>query len=43
MSPWRVTFTGKASKQKEKLPERIRGLLFQLAKDIEASGPVRGD
>jgi mRNA-degrading endonuclease RelE of RelBE toxin-antitoxin system len=40
---WTVTFTGKARKQKEKLPERIREVLFQLAKDIEASGPVRGD
>ena len=40
---WKVTFTGKARKQKEKLPEKIRELLFQLAKDIEASGPVRGD
>ncbi len=40
---WSVTFTGNARKQKEKLPERIRELLFQLAKDIETSGPVRGD
>ncbi len=40
---WIVTFSGKAWKQKEKLPVRIRELLFQLAKDIEASGPVRGD
>jgi mRNA-degrading endonuclease RelE of RelBE toxin-antitoxin system len=40
---WTVTFTGKARKQKSKLPEKIRQLLFQLAKDIEASGPVRGD
>ncbi|HBA87947.1 MAG TPA: cytotoxic translational repressor of toxin-antitoxin stability system [Geobacter sp.] len=40
---WTVTFSGKAWKQKAKLPERIRLLLFQLAKDIEFSGPVRGD
>ena len=40
---WTVTFTGKARTQKEKLPERIRLLLFQLARDIEACGPVRGD
>jgi mRNA-degrading endonuclease RelE of RelBE toxin-antitoxin system len=40
---WTVTFTGKARKQKAKLPENIRELLFQLAKDIEAYGPVRGD
>jgi mRNA-degrading endonuclease RelE of RelBE toxin-antitoxin system len=40
---WTVTFTGKVRKQKEKLPARIGELLFQLAKDIEARGPVRGD
>ncbi len=40
---WTVTFTGKARKQNGKLPEKIRELLFRLAKDIEASGPVRGD
>lgn len=40
---WTVTFTGKARKQKGKLPRKIRELLFLLAKDIEASGPVRGD
>jgi hypothetical protein len=38
-----VTFTGKARKQTGKLPERLRELLFQLVRDIEASGPVRGD
>jgi hypothetical protein len=40
---WAVTFSGKSWKQKNKLPEKIRELLFQLAMDIEASGPVRGD
>jgi mRNA-degrading endonuclease RelE of RelBE toxin-antitoxin system len=40
---WTVTFTGKTRKQKDKLPKKVRELLFQLAKDIEASGPVRGD
>jgi len=40
---WIVTFTAKARKQKEKLPEKIAALLFQLAKDIEKLGPVRGD
>lgn len=38
-----VTFSARARKQKEKLPEKIRELLFQLARDIERSGPVRGD
>jgi mRNA-degrading endonuclease RelE of RelBE toxin-antitoxin system len=41
--PWTVVFTGKVRKQKEKLPARIRELLFQLAKDIESGGPVRGE
>ncbi len=40
---WTVTFTGKALKQKNKLPKRISEILFRLALDIEASGPVRGD
>lgn len=40
---WAVTFTARARKQKARLPERMRELLFQLAKDIESSGPVRGD
>ena len=40
---WLVTFTGKAKKQTDKLPEKVRLLLFQLAKDIEITGPVRGD
>ena len=41
--PWKVEFTGRARKQKEKLPIKIREILFQLVKDIEAAGPVRGD
>ena len=40
---WTVIFTAKALKQKGQLPGKIRELLFQLAKDVEASGPVRGD
>ncbi|GFO60221.1 hypothetical protein GMST_25460 [Geomonas silvestris] len=40
---WIVTFSGKALKQKTKLPERVRLLLFQLARDIEFSGAVRGE
>jgi hypothetical protein len=30
-------------KQQRKLPQRVRELLFQLTRDIEAAGPVRGD
>lgn len=40
---WKVVFTGKARKQKEKLPLRVRELLLQLAREIETGGPVRGD
>jgi len=40
---WTVEFTNKARKQKDKLPIRIRELLFQLVRDIQATGPVRGD
>lgn len=40
---WTVEFTNKARKQKEKLPQRVRGVLFQLVRDLEASGPVCGD
>ncbi|MBE0502264.1 MAG: cytotoxic translational repressor of toxin-antitoxin stability system [Desulfuromonadales bacterium] len=40
---WKVEFTNKARKQKEKLPRRIQEILFQLVCEIEMSGPVRGD
>ena len=40
---WTVEFTGKAKKQTGKLPVRVREALFQLVRDIEAAGPIRGD
>jgi len=40
---WAVEFTSGSRKQKDKLPRRVQELLFQLAREIEASGPVRGD
>ncbi len=40
---WTVEFTGKAKKQTEKLPVRVREALFQLIREIQADGPVRGD
>jgi mRNA-degrading endonuclease RelE of RelBE toxin-antitoxin system len=40
---WRVVFSNKARKQKEQLPPRVQALLFQLAREIETGGPVRGD
>ena len=39
---WTVEFTGKAKKQTERLPARIREILFQLVREIETAGPVRG-
>ena len=40
---WSVEFTNKVRKQKDKLPVRVRELLFQLVRDIQTTGPVRGD
>lgn len=40
---WTVEFTGRARKQADKLPVRIRETLFQLAREIASGGPVRGD
>lgn len=40
---WRVELTARAMKQQSKLPKRVRESLFQLIRDIEVAGPVRGD
>jgi mRNA-degrading endonuclease RelE of RelBE toxin-antitoxin system len=40
---WKVEFTGKAKRQTDKLPIRIREILFQLMREIQTAGPVRGD
>jgi mRNA-degrading endonuclease RelE of RelBE toxin-antitoxin system len=40
---WTVEFTSRSKKQIDKLPVRVRALLFQLAREIEKSGPVRGE
>ena len=40
---WTVVFTNRSRKQKEKLPGRVREVLFQLVREIERAGPVRGD
>ena len=37
---WSVKFTGRAKKQKEKLPERFQDTLEFLVADIETHGPV---
>ena len=38
---WTVSFSSKADKQKEKLPEKIRLLADALAKEIAEAGPIR--
>jgi len=40
---WIVEFTLRAKKQKDKLPTRLQTVLFQLVREIEKAGPVRGD
>lgn len=40
---WTVRITPKAGKALAKLPARIRETLVLLARDIELTGPVRGD
>jgi hypothetical protein len=40
---WTVRITPKAGKALAKLPVRIRETLVLLARDIELTGPVRGD
>lgn len=40
---WTVEFTNKTRKQADKLPRRVREILFQLVREIELAGPVRGD
>ena len=39
---WIVEFSNKARKQKDKLPLRVREVLFQLVRDIQATGPTQG-
>ena len=40
---WKVAFTKRSRKQKEKLPRRVQEVLFQLLREIEKAGPIRGD
>ena len=40
---WTVVLSRKADKQKEKLPDPVRGALLFLLHEIMRSGPVRGD
>ena len=40
---WIVQFTNQARKQKNKLSRRVQEVLFQLIREIEKAGPVRGE
>lgn len=40
---WTVELSARVMKQQRRLPKMVRELLFQLARDIETGGPVRGD
>lgn len=40
---WKVTISKKAIKQLKKLPKDVSRVVAALSKDIENSGPVRGD
>ncbi len=40
---WTVKLTRKAEKQREKLPEKVKGALLFLLHEIARKGPVRGD
>jgi cytochrome c len=39
--PWQVSFSGKAEKQKEKLPETIKSALNLLRRKLVEEGPER--
>jgi mRNA-degrading endonuclease RelE of RelBE toxin-antitoxin system len=41
--PWTVRLSRQAEKQKEKLPEQVKGALLFLIHEIVRCGPVRGD
>jgi hypothetical protein len=40
---WRVSFSGKAKKQKERLPDDIAFILDTLVYELMADGPERGN
>lgn len=43
LMPWIITYSRKAAKLREKMPERVKVMLDALIIDIRATGPVRGD
>lgn len=38
---WKVGYTSKSKKQSYNLPDKVRGLLNLLIKEIEIAGPIR--
>lgn len=40
---WKVVFSGKASKQYQRLPKKIRDIVAFLVAEIKIAGPVRGN
>ena len=40
---WTVEFTSKASKQRGRLPSKVRALLDLLSKQMELGGPIQKD
>ncbi len=38
---WQVGYTSRSRKQRDNLPDKIRGLLRLLVKEIESNGPIR--
>ena len=40
---WTVEFTHNAYKQRDKLPDKIRALLDFLSREMELTGPMRGN
>lgn len=40
---WQPVLSKKALKQVKSLPENVRAILFQLIREIEKFGPVRGN
>jgi hypothetical protein len=41
--PWIVQLSGRAVKQLARLPENVKASLIALIREIEVSGPVRGN
>ena len=40
-TPWKVSFTSRAEKQKEKLPDAMKARLLVLAMELKLEGPIQ--